>query len=222
MIRRIGIARGILVYGILFFALTAGVAVFAAPDARSNGKTIHVTSNGWHSSIVIARDDLPIGRVPEAADFPEATHLSFGWGDADYFPAPDPGLGLTLRAGLFPTPAVLHLVGLGAPPQAVFPSADVITLSLAPPQIDDLVAYIDDTFDRRGAARAQPTAIGLYAFSRFYPAKGRFHVFNNCNTWTARGLAAAGLPVQAGGALTADDLMGRVREAAASRIPRKN
>ena len=60
--------------------------------------TIFVTSNGWHSSIVIARADLPYGRIPEVEDFPHARFLEFGWGDGEYYPAKDPTIAMTLRA----------------------------------------------------------------------------------------------------------------------------
>ena len=52
------------------------------------------------SGIVIARATLPTGAVPEAADFPDAPYLEFGWGDAEYYPAPRPTLGMALRAAL--------------------------------------------------------------------------------------------------------------------------
>jgi hypothetical protein len=46
----------------------------------------------------------------------------------------------------------------------------------------------------------------------FYPAHGGFHLFNTCNTWAARALSEAGLDISAGGVMTADDLMSRVRD----------
>ncbi|MDX1423384.1 MAG: hypothetical protein R3322_09610, partial [Kiloniellales bacterium] len=39
--------------------------------------------------------------------------------------------------------------------------------------------------------------------------------FNTCNTWTARGLQAAGWPVRAAGVVTAEELMTQVRPLAA-------
>ncbi len=73
------------------------------------------------------------------------------------------------------------------------------------------VDFIDASFERAGAARAAATGPGLYATSRFYPAKGRFHLFNTCNTWTARALAAAGFDVSASGTSRAETLMQQVR-----------
>jgi uncharacterized protein (TIGR02117 family) len=182
----------------------------SAARAESGTKTIFVTSNGWHSGIVVARADLPPGAIPERADFPNAVYLEFGWGDMEYYPAPKKTLGMTLGAA-FPGPAVVHVVGLHGHPREMFPASEVVAVRLSSDAFRRLVHYLDGTFLRRGAARAAPSAKGLYPSSLFYPATGRFHLFNTCNTWTARGLAAAGLPVQPSGVQRAEELMVQVR-----------
>ena len=173
--------------------------------------TIFVTSNGWHSSIAIARADLPAGRLPEAADFPQARFLEFGWGDGEYYPAKQTTIGMTLRAALIPTPAVVHVAGLAVAPGRRYAEAEVVPLSLDAAGVGRLVDFIDATVDRGGRARADSTGPGLYATSRFYPATGRFHLFNTCNTWTARARAAAGFGVAEAGTSSAEDLMSQVR-----------
>jgi len=175
------------------------------------GVTILVASNGWHTGIVLARADLAPGAVPETADFPDAAFFEFGWGNAEYFPAPRPTWGDALRAILQPTPAVLHLAGLPAHPRLVFPGAEVIELQVTTAGFMALVAYLDESVARHGTSRAAASAPGLYPFSRFYPATGEFHLFNTCNTWSARALAAAGLPVIAARTMSAEDLMGQLR-----------
>ena len=74
-----------------------------------------------------------------------------------------------------------------------------------------LIAYLDASFDRE---TARETSQGLYLFSRFYPATGEFHLFNTCNTWTARGLQQGGLAIQVFGTSWAEDLMAQVRRVA--------
>jgi hypothetical protein len=68
-------------------------------------------------------------------------------------------------------------------------------------------------FERGDEGDLRPLGPGLYARSRFYAARGRYHVFNNCNHWTARTLGAAGLPVETEHALTEEQLMEQVRAA---------
>ena len=200
-------------------ALSAGVASCApeTPAASRGSAGAHlvlVTSNGWHSGIVLARAQVPLAVIPEVAAFPDASHIEFGWGDAEYYPAPRPTLGLALRAA-FPGPALMHVSGLPGHPAQVFPASTVLRLRLDDTQMPRLVAALAASFERAAsfdrAGEVRVGTAGIYAFSRFFPATGRFHVFNTCNTWTARILAEAGLPVVPDGVQTADELMRRLR-----------
>lgn len=184
----------------------------ALPAAARAEKTIYVTSNGWHTGIVIARADLPPGSVPEAADFPRATHFEFGWGNRDYYTTPRKTLGLTLGAAL-PSAAVVHLAAYGGPPRA-YPGYEVVRLRVSGEGLRRLAAYLHAGFARAGAPRVRAIGHGLLPASGFYPGSGTFHLFNTCNTWTASGLAAAGLPVRAGGVQQAEELMSQVRRLA--------
>jgi uncharacterized protein (TIGR02117 family) len=207
----------------LLLALIVGCQTTLAPDAARPAATktvakpspadeaayvIYVTSNGWHTGIVVASSDLPRHAIPEVDDFPMAKYLEFSWGDAEYFPAPEKGLGVVVAALFIPTPAVVHLAGLPAHPRKVYPSAEIVELRITLEQFQNLLTYLDDTFDRETTLSSSP---GLYSFSRFYPASGRFHILNTCNTWTARGLKAAGVPVTVTGTLQAEALMAQLR-----------
>jgi uncharacterized protein (TIGR02117 family) len=187
------------------------------PESGENNETIYVTSNGWHSAIVVSRASLPRGAIPEGADFPSALYLSLSWGDAEYFPERQPTFAMGLRAALGPTPAVVHLAGLRSHPQDVFPSDEVVQLRIPTDRFGNLVTYLDGTFARNGAKRARSIAPGLYSFSLFYRAKGEFHLLNTCNTWTARGLKAGGWPIRVSGTVSAEDLMAQVRRLAERR-----
>lgn len=198
-------------------ALVLLLTACAAPPYRTPSQPhpgakifIFVTSNGWHSGIIVSKADLPPGRLPETADFPEARLFEIGWGDAVFYPAKQVTLSKTLRAALIPTPAVVHVVGLRAEPARSFPKAEIVSLPIDGENFGRLVDFVDTSFERSGAARAAATGPGLYAASRFYPAKGSFHLFNTCNTWTARALAAGGFDVSASGTYRAEALMQQV------------
>jgi len=190
---------------------------FPPEPVSGDGHVIFVASNGWHSSIVIARTDLSPGRIPEAADFPQARYLEFGWGDAEYYPAERATIAMTLRAALVPTPAVVHVAGLGPDPARFFPTSEVIGFQVDDTNFARLIDFIDASFERGGARRAAAMGPGLYATSHFYPATGRFHLNNTCNTWTARALIAAGFGLRAAGTSRAEDLMHQVRALAQTR-----
>jgi len=207
-------ARLLVVCVSLLAAACRSEPVVSTPSAAAPGEarvTIYVVSNGWHSAIVVPRAALPPGAIPEAADFPAAAYLSLGWGDAEYFPERDPTTEMALRAALRPTPAVLHLAGLSSHPGRVFPADEVVELEATGQGFEALIAYLDAVFDRDGAERVEASEPGLTRFSLFYPAKGEFHLFNTCNTWTARGLQAGGWPIRVSGTVTAEELMVQVR-----------
>jgi uncharacterized protein (TIGR02117 family) len=198
--------RPLIVGLLILLPLSGRTAAAEAPGE----KIVVVTSNGWHSGIVIARRDLPAGAIPETADFRDAAYFEFGWGDSEYYPAPRKTFAMTLGAA-FPSSAVVHLMGLPRHPSQMFPGNEWVALGLSEEGFRQLVAYLHNSFERAGAARVRQRARGLYAFSAFYPATGTFHLFNTCNTWTARGLASAGLPIRVSGVQQAEELMSQLR-----------
>jgi uncharacterized protein (TIGR02117 family) len=189
--------------GALFFAPALAFAASAA-------HRVWVVSNGWHTGIVLARADMPEAMIPEIADFPHARFFEFGWGDAEFYPAREGGAWLALRAA-FPGPAVLHLAGLSDHPARIWPNVTILPFTVDADGLRRLLDFLSNSFDRAGAGRAVATARGVYPFSLFYPATGRFHIFNNCNSWTAQALTAMGIGASLGGVNTADDLISRIR-----------
>ncbi len=181
---------------------------------------IYVVSNGWHTGLIVARADIAAGRVPETSDFPDALYLEFGWGDREYYPNPRPTLGMALGALFVPSPAVIHMAGLASAPEIARPRDEVIALPISGLSLANLVASIDETFDRPDGGPAKAVAPGLYPGSRFYPAHGLFHLFNTCNTWIARVLWAAGFDAAPSRVVTAEDLMRKVRALAGATIVR--
>lgn len=205
-----------LLLALLLVACTAPPVPPAAELPAAEGpldRRVFIVSNGWHSGIVIAAEEIAAGGLlPETADFPGAAFYEFGWGDRDYYPARDPGIGLALAAALTPTPAVVHLRGLAGPPAQVYPESEVIAVPLSEAGLRRLIVRLDAAFERADAPRAQSVAQGLYADSLFYPAHGTFHLKNTCNTWVGRKLQAARPDFSPAGVVTAESLMRLVRQ----------
>ncbi len=186
------------------------------PPADDGPRTqaVEIISNGWHTAIVLPRRDLvATGLLPEADDFPNAAFLEFGWGDREYYPAKEATVGMALSAAMIPTPAVMHMVALDRTPRLTYPDSERISVRLTERGFRHLVRAIAGDFKRPKRARAAPLSRGLYPQSNFYEAHGKFHIFNTCNTWTARMLRAGGISLSPSGIITADDLMDRLRTA---------
>lgn len=204
------------------FAFVALLVVVACADTPplppdTGGPPAHivyVVSNGWHTAVVLPRAALAeTGLLPEADDFPDAAFLEFGWGDRIYYPAEDKTVGMTLGAALTATPAVMHAAGLDRAPRPAGADREVVSVALTATGFRRLTAAIAGDFQRPEGGRATPVSRGLYPNSNFYHARGTFHLFNTCNTWTARMLRAAGVNISPSGVVTADQLVARLRAA---------
>ncbi len=190
----------------------ANLPAASAFGAGTEVRTIHVISNGWHTSVVVKRQDIASNNIPELADFPGAKYMEFGWGDAEYFPAKQTTFGMTMRAAFTSTPAVMHVVGSFRHPTSRYPTAEIIELSINPDGLRNLIQYIHYSFERNHVDREKFSDPGLYGNSMFYPATGSFHIGNTCNSWTAKALNAAGFDVDSAVASPAADLMLQLRE----------
>jgi uncharacterized protein (TIGR02117 family) len=175
----------------LAFLLVSGCASHIA-DTGEAVASIWVIRHGWHSGIALARADVPPGRWPEAAHFPRAVYLEAGWGDRDYYMAPGFNAWYAFKALFWPTSSVVHVAGFDAHPQRAFPASEVVELRVTRRGLEQLVDYFSASFERHGKSEAAPLGRGLYGVeSAFYPSGEKFHLFNTCNTWTARALTSA-------------------------------
>ncbi len=172
---------------------------------------IYLVSHGWHAGLVLQRAEVPPGLWPKPPDFPQTDYLEIGWGDAGFYPHPDPPVGVLLKAALWPTPSVLHLVGFDRPPDAYFVRQEVVRIALSEEDLETLVRFIRAAFARE-EGRAIPLGPGLYGESRFYAARGRYTLFHNCNHWTAEAMRVAGCPIVPATALTVENLFYQVHQ----------
>jgi len=200
-------------------ALTAGclgpIASLYPPAPDAPVEPVWVVDHGWHTGLVLARSSIARGLLSEQDHFPAAPYLELGWGDADFYRAPDAGVWLAIRAAVFSRDSVLHVVGLPTRPETAFAAEDVVEIRLSRPGFDALARFVDGSFDRAGQPAASPQGRGLYGDSVFYPARGRYHLLNTCNTWIAEALRAAGLPITPVYAMTGGNLMWQL-----SRLPK--
>src|SRR5439155_20641251 len=145
-------------------------------------KSVFIVHDSWHSGIVIKKTDISAASLPELRDFPSAEYLEFSWGDRDYFPAPDAGLGLVLKAAFWSSGSILHVVGLKDAVQNAYPSAEIIEIPLSEEGFQRLVRFISDTFSRPHPPAPAEARPGLFSTGRFYAAEGKFSFLRTCNT----------------------------------------
>jgi uncharacterized protein (TIGR02117 family) len=205
-----------------FLMLGAGCAPPASelPSAHEPAKVIYVVGQGWHTGIVIQRQDIPSALWPAHHDFPEAQFLEIGWGDKDFYQADEGSFGLALKAALNSKASVLHVIGLRVPPEEFFVHSEILAVRLPPQGFERLCAFIHTAYKKDESGRAIALGPGWYEYSRFYLAEGKYHLFHTCNTWAARALQVAGCPVNPTLALTTASVMSQVRKfATVLRVP---
>jgi uncharacterized protein (TIGR02117 family) len=176
----------------------AGGAIMANSDwtPASHGVTIHVETNGVHTSIVvparhplfdwttrIAPDHLPDPRYA-------GTHYAIGWGERDfYLNTPrwaDVDPRVLIRAAIGSDRTLMHVDHMSNP----IPGPHSRALTITPDQYRRLVAFILDSFG------TDPSPIPGYGpADLFYQARGRYDLINTCNSWTGAALRAAGVRV---------------------------
>ncbi|MDJ0808946.1 MAG: DUF2459 domain-containing protein [Desulfobacterales bacterium] len=204
-----------ILYGLaLLIAITSGCAApevspRTAPEEERR-KVFQVVKHGWHVGIVVGQNEMASWLPLLGADFSGAAHLEIGWGDARFYQADEPSTGLALRAALWPTASVMHVVGFSGDPARYFAASEVVNICVSQSAYGRLLDFIRDSFARGPEGEVIPLGPGLYGTSRFYRAQGSFHLFNTCNTWAARAIAATGTPV-ATRIVTAGELFSQLR-----------
>lgn len=181
------------------------------PRENAPSKIIYLVSHGWHAGIVLQRTDLAPSVCREYTDFPHGDYLEVGWGDRDYYRTPNPSLGVALKAALWPTPSVLHIVGFSGPVTAYFASSEIIEIALSHEGFERLCRYIGDSFALNEEGDPLALGAGLYGNSQFYRSKESYHAFKTCNVWTAGALRAAGCPIRPFSSVGVESLMSRAR-----------
>lgn len=172
---------------------------------------IDVVNHGWHTGLVLPAREIR-ERLPQLVErFPDAPYLEFGWGDSAFYQADRGTAGLALRALLWPTDSVMHVVAVPDDAQRHFSSSPQQRLCLTRRQYLALAGFVIAGFAVNEGQEILPLRGGLYGDSQFYRAQGKYHLFNTCNTWLAKGLREAGLPVNPTLMVTAENLLNFLR-----------
>ena len=106
----------------------------------------------------------------------------------------------------------MHVVAVPGPPKAFFPNSDIVEISIFDGGFTSLRQFIANSFHRDGDAKPVAFRAGLYGDAQFYKGVGKFYLMNTCNKWTAKGLRSAGVDITPTFKLTADSVIGALRD----------
>lgn len=196
---------------VLLMAVTCAGPLSDSISSRDT-TDIYIVEMDWHAEIAFRRGDIPGEIWPEISEFPRAGFLQVGWGDSAYFQTRDPGILLTLQAGVLPTPSVLHVSGFQIPVTELFDHSRVVRIPVNTDQLHILAEYIHQAYARDPEGDIIIAGEGLFRNSYFYKGTESYTIFRNCNTWVASALEEAGFPLNPRITLTVENLMQNVRE----------
>ncbi len=208
------VALGALLLGAIVLASGCAGPVDALYPAREGEAVtaIWVVSHGWHTGIVVRREDVPDGLWPQLRDFADSELVEIGWGERDFYMAPAGTSGMALRAALWPASSVVHVAGFRGAAERYFPASEVVEIKLSRRGFEKLATFIQDAYATEPANGAISLGPGQYPNSRFYLARERYHALKTCNSWTAKALRSAGCPVIPFYALTAGSVIHQATE----------
>ena len=174
--------------------------------------TILVIKRSWHTDIGFDVTDLhpPLASLRSA--LPTAHYLLFGFGDKHYLTSHAGGIN-RLSGAVWPGEGLVLLTGLEVTPEAAFGAKAVVRLTVSDAQAKALQGFIWQTLATQGGT-AKPLAPGPYEGSLYYDSPVRYSGLHTCNTWTAEGLRAAGLPIHTWGVEFSGQVWWQVRRLA--------
>lgn len=170
-------------------------------------RSVFVISNGFHTGLVLPRDQVSDEVWPEQRELGPARYLEVGWGDKAAYLADRITMRLALGAAFGSASSALQVAGLDVAPAEHARELEVVEVRLTPREFDDLSRFIRGSYARDAAGGTIRLSRGYTGNSAFYEATGRYHLFNTCNTWTAKALRAAGCPIASALTLTASQVM---------------
>lgn len=200
---------------ILFLITVTGclgpVSELYPEDESQRTVPVYVMSLGWHTGIAL-ESSIVRKHLPDHPEIPESPVLMFGWGDNRYYPNPEPGFGLLLRAALLPTGSVLHVIGIDVPVEDYFSSSQIIEINVSENGADNLAIFISGQFQKSRTDSLRYHSPGLYPKSAFFEAEGLYFFPKTSNRWTARALRSTGYPITPFYAITSGNLMKQARK----------
>jgi len=174
-------------------------------------RSIHVVSHGWHTGVIVQTADLTRLMPVLAKRFPDAKSLEVGWGDAGFYQADKITAGLAIKALFWPTPTVVHVVGMDDEPERYFPYSEVRKVQVSSEGIDQLMRFLKSSFQTTAQGEVMRIRTGLYGDSQFYQGTGDYHLFNGCNKWTSKALYSSGFDIHPLFKLSSFSVMSEVR-----------
>lgn len=198
ILKSIGIFLALVIVYLLCVLLLPYISVNTEEKKGNNAVEMYILTNGVHTDLVVPirspyqdwSSFLPIKDVKNPNK--NYQYLSVGWGDKGfYLNTPewsDLKFSTAFKAAFWLSDSAMHCTYY----EQMKEGKDCIKIQLSQEEYADLTKFIQDKFDlQNGKPIMIPTNAVYSDNDAFYEAKGRYSIFNTCNTWSNDGLKAA-------------------------------
>lgn len=184
--------------------------IVAAPVIAAAGPfRVYVADWGYHTAITIEQPSgLRLGPPGEE----DAPFVEWAWGDRRFYMESNYWPHSVFATLFLPTASVTYVDGRVAPPSVAGGARAVWTREVSASELGALVAELESTIVRGGDGGRSPPYPPVSGYpGRFYPGRGFYIVWSDCNAWTVARLRAAGLAGSAAGVVFSGQVAGRLR-----------
>jgi uncharacterized protein (TIGR02117 family) len=171
------------------------IFLFIELSARTDSVTIFLVKQRWHTGIVIQVSDIDSSYFPEVRYFSDFRFIDTGWGDEEFYRYPDFDAELAYKALFYSTPSTIRIEGFNFSIEKYLSISDQgFQINLDRNSFNRLCSFLSATFEKDDGEvniiekRYNGNII-------FFEAKGKYNLFNTCNTWVAYAFNKAGLKI---------------------------
>ena len=170
------------IFALLYFLSAWIMASLPLNEDQPKGEiTLFLVSNGVHTDVVmpLKNDIFDWSDVVNPKDTltanPQITHIGLGWGERNFY--------------LY-TPTLIHVTYYPFEPRE---NSHVVKFMVTPEQYRNLTKSLLAGFQQENGQPILLKGVHHQSNDAFYEAKGRYHLFNTCNTWLNDKLVKSGL-----------------------------
>ena len=185
--------------------------LYSQKSFEPGNEKLYIVKHTWHTGILFSRKTASPYLTVLKNDFTNANYLEVGWGDLDFFTAKKGTVGLALKAVLWPTKSVLHVMPYKNHPSWHFGEDKLIEIEVSKKGFINLIQNINNSFELNGDSQKIKVETKGFAGGQFFLSKEKYHLFKTCNVWTAKYIKDAGYPISSAFALTSKNVMTQIK-----------
>ena len=190
---------------VIYIAIIAWGAIIpiSGEDQGEAEVEIFVQSNGVHTDVClpVKTECYDWTTFIDTSDYSKNSsfeYIAIGWGDKGFFldtPSwAELKFSTAVDAIFFPSPCAMHVQYKSIKPQE---NERVAKEKISVENYQALISYIQSSFVLKDQKPIFIVGTSYWGTDHFYEAKGNYHMFNTCNSWTNEALKSAGLKTAA-------------------------